>query len=97
MIQESAKDEWVANSKKVYGQLFSEIDVILRALDRFFNDENLMISNEDLTGRNFYDELVTVRDTILRLLGMLEVVIPENKKIHFFTFFQKWNSTRKFY
>jgi hypothetical protein len=92
MIQKTENDEWVVSSKKLYGLLFSEVDVLLRALDRYFNDENLMISNEDLTGRNFYDELVTVRDSILRLLGMLEVVIPESKKNAYW--FQKFAETK---
>jgi len=80
MLPKEVKEDWVQDSKKVNHQLFSELDVLLRGLDRFFDVENLTFSNDDLTNKNFYDELVTVRDTILRVLGVLEVVIPESKK-----------------
>ena len=73
-------ERWVVNSKKKYKEIFSELDVLLKALDRFFYIENLPISKEDLTHRNFYDELTAVRDVIFRILGILEVVIPESKK-----------------
>ena len=66
--------DWVAQSQKANPLLFSELDVLLRALDRFFGAESLTASSEDLTAKNFYDELVTVRDVILRILGILEVV-----------------------
>lgn len=80
MHQGEEKDNWVADSLRTNKILFSEIDVFLRALDRFFNIENLTGSSEDLTNKNFFDELITVRDSILRVLSILEVVIPENRK-----------------
>jgi hypothetical protein len=80
MLRKKEKEEWVGDSKKANHRLFSELDVLLRALDRFFNVDNLTSASNDLTNKNFYEELVTVRDTILRVLGVLEVVIPENKK-----------------
>ncbi len=80
MVLKEEPGDWVSESRKTNRLLFSELDVLLRALDRFFTSENLTASSEDLTTRNFYDELVTIRDTILRVLGILEVVIPENRK-----------------
>ena len=74
------KDSWVAEAKKDSPALFSELDVLLRALDRYFHLENLPSSTDDITTRNFYGELVVVRDTILRVLGILEAVIPETRK-----------------
>jgi len=77
------KDEWVSSSKKKYGRVFSELDVLLRALDRFFNVDNLPIAREDITNiinRNFYDELTAVYDVVLRVLTILEIVIPESRK-----------------
>ena len=71
--------------------LFSELDVLLRALDRYFNIENLTFS-EPVTGKNFYEELITARDTIMRVLGILEVVIREVKKNAYW--FQKYTETK---
>ncbi len=87
--------DWVTNTKTVHGPLFSELDVLLRAVDRFFVPGNLPGgSPEDVAARNLYDELLTVRDAILRILGMLEVVIPESKKNAYW--FQKFAETKLF-
>jgi len=80
MIPKESRQDWVAQSRQDKVVLFSEVDVLLRALDRFFNIENLPFSNEDIASRNFYEELLAARDVILRVLGILEVVIPENRK-----------------
>lgn len=80
MTPTNSKTAWVAQSKQDNAVLFSELDVLLRALDRFFNIENMPFSNEDIAGRNFSEELLAARDVILRVLGILEVVIPENRK-----------------
>ncbi len=80
MIPKESRQDWVAQSKQDNAVLFSELDVLLRALDRFFNIENLPFSNEDIASRNFYEELLAARDVILRVLGILEVIIPENRK-----------------
>jgi hypothetical protein len=86
--------DWVSNTRTVHGALFSELDVLLRALDRFFAPGNLPGSPEDVAVRNFYDELLTVRDAILRILGILEVLIPESKKNAYW--FQKFAETKLF-
>ncbi|NJD56894.1 MAG: hypothetical protein FIA94_10885 [Nitrospirae bacterium] len=91
----SGKDQiqdWVSQSKKDNSGLFSELDMLLRALDRYFNLENLPASAEDIAARNFYEELVIARDTILRVLGILEAVIPENRKNAYW--FQKFAETK---
>jgi hypothetical protein len=80
MKPKESRQDWVAQSKQDNAVLFSELDILLRSLDRFFNIENLPFSNEDIAGRNFYEELIAARDVILRALGILEVVIPENRK-----------------
>ncbi len=92
MQNREEKDNWVFDSRKTNRMLFSEVDVLLRALDRFFNIENLTISSEDLTSRNFFDELISVRDSILRVLGILDVIIPENRKNVYW--FQKFAETK---
>jgi hypothetical protein len=73
-------ENWVSASRKVNGELFSEVDVLLRAMERFFSIENVSPPQEDLAAANFLDDLIVVRDTILRLLGILEVIIPDSRK-----------------
>jgi hypothetical protein len=92
MLRKEETEDWAHNAKKTHHQLFSELDVLLRALDRFFDMESLTFSNEDLTNKNFYEELVTARDAILRVLGILEVVIPESRKNAYW--FQKFAETK---
>jgi hypothetical protein len=85
-------ENWVSFSKNLHNDLFSELEVLLKALDRFFYVENLPMTQDNLTNRNFYDELTVVRDVIFRVLGILEVVIPENKKNAYW--FQKFAETK---
>ena len=92
MAEKDTIQEWAAQSKRDNPALFSELDILLRALDRYFNLQNLPNSTEDITGRNFYEELVTARDAILRVLGILETVIPENRKNAYW--FQKFAETK---
>lgn len=73
-------ESWISVAKKERRDVFSELDVLLRALDRFFNVENLPIPKEDLPNTNFYDELSAVRDTIHVVVGLLDAIIPESKK-----------------
>lgn len=80
MPTKSLADSWVSLIKKKNRDAFSEFDVLLRAVDRFFNIENLPFSKDDVANRNFFDELSAVRDTVLRILGLLDVIIPESKK-----------------
>jgi len=80
MTVNEKKEDWVSFLKHKHKNVFSELDALLRSLDRFFSIENLPISREDLTTRNFYDELNAVRDVIFRILGLIEMVIPESKK-----------------
>jgi hypothetical protein len=76
----SLADNWVSSVKNKNKDVFSELDVLLRALDRFFNVDNLPFAKEDVASRNFFDELAAARDTILRVVGLLETIIPEAKK-----------------
>lgn len=73
-------ESWAETSKKKHRKIFSELNTLLRSLDRAFSIENLPVSKEDFATKNFYDELTVVRDVIFRILGILEVIIPESKK-----------------
>ena len=94
MTRKDGPEKWVGDSKKANKPLFSELDVLLRGLDRFFVAENFFISGEGVTARNFHEELATARDTILRILGILEVVIPESRKNSYW--FQKFAEAKLF-
>lgn len=72
--------DWVEASRQANGSLFSELDVLLRALDRFFAVDYLPFSVELLADRSFGPELNAARDTVLRALEVLDAVIPENRK-----------------
>lgn len=91
MFPEEEKEDWVSRSKQENANLFSELDILLRALDRYFNVENLTFS-ENITGKNFYEELFTARDTIMRVISVLEVVMPESRKNAYW--FQKYTETK---
>ncbi len=88
MIEETKSSDWFAEVREKEKVLFSEINLLLRALDRAFNPENLPVSEQNYGARNFFPELSSVRDVILRVLGILEVIIPESKKNAFW--FQKF-------
>lgn len=92
MPQLTAESNWVTQSRKKNPETFSELDTFLRAIDRFFNIDNLPISKENLTNRNFYHELVAVREVILRIVSLLETVIPEGKRNAYW--FQKFAQTK---
>ncbi|GAB4405636.1 MAG: hypothetical protein OHK0032_00220 [Thermodesulfovibrionales bacterium] len=92
MLLKTQKENWASISKKRNRGLFSELDVLLRALDRFFNIENLPIPKDDIANKNFFYELSAARDTILRIIGLLEVIIPENKRNIYW--FQKFAQTK---
>jgi len=92
MTAANKTDNWLLQSKKEHRELFSELDVLLRSLERFFHVENLPISQGDLPERNFFDELQAVRDVIFRVLAVLEVVIPESRKNAYW--FQKFSESK---
>ncbi|TAL25668.1 MAG: hypothetical protein EPN94_04785 [Nitrospirae bacterium] len=92
MIQRKETKDWISVSKETHRELFSELDALLRAADRFFNIENLPSAKENLQESNFFDELSAVRDLILRILSVLEVIIPENKKNSYW--FQKFAESK---
>jgi len=88
LISQLTRGKWFESVFREHKEQFSEIDTLLRALDRFFIIENLPIQKEVYTARNFYIELSIIKDVILRLLSLLEQVIPESTKNAFW--FQKY-------
>lgn len=71
---------WAERSRYRHLQLFSELDVLLRALDRFFASEDPQIKKTARSGRNYFRELNAVKDVIVRVLAILETIIPQGSK-----------------
>lgn len=92
MAEHTFADNWISSAEKKNKDAFSELDVLLRALDRFFNIENLPLSKEDISGKNFFPEMTAVKDTILRVVGLLDVFIPETRKNAYW--FQKFAQSK---
>lgn len=61
-------------------RIISELKILLKALDRFFISGVLPLTEENITLKDFSNELNVVKDVILRILSILEVIIPENIK-----------------
>ncbi|GAB4389776.1 MAG: hypothetical protein Kow0025_17290 [Thermodesulfovibrionales bacterium] len=72
--------DWVRASKESKRSLFSELDVLLRSLDRFFAVDYLPSSVELTADKGFSSELDAARNAVLRVLEVLDAVIPENRK-----------------
>ncbi len=72
--------DWIERAKRLRRDQFSELDVLLRVLDRAFNPDNHPLSDRNYRGRDFSPELAAVRDVMLRLLSLLESLIPESRK-----------------
>lgn len=83
---------WVNASKETNKRLFSELNVLLRGLERFFDPEGLSSHKETHINRNFFNELNAAKNVSLRVLGILEVVIPESRKNAYW--FQKYAESK---
>ena len=88
------QQNWISESKKEHRELYSELDVLLRSVDRFFNIENINVSQNDLPAKNFFNEINSLRDVIYRILAIFEVIIPESKKNAYW--FQKYAESKLF-
>ncbi len=93
MKKEALKDNWLSASVRSKADLFSELNALLKGLDRLFNIKNLpMPENEDPITRNFHDVFSIVRDSIFVILNTIEAVMPENKKNVYW--FQRFTETK---
>jgi len=80
MVKARLAENWVEDSKKAHRELYSELDLLLRALDRFFNLEDIPPSTAHLTSKNFITELNAGMDAIIKVLSILERIIPAARK-----------------
>jgi len=73
-------ENWIDIAKDEHHALFSEMDALLKALDRFFITENLPASRYSLSSKDMRFELETAKNGILRVLSILEAIIPETNR-----------------
>jgi len=78
------QDNWALAGRRTHKKHYSELDVLLKALERYFDPENHLAHGlaRGLVhpGRNFSRELVIVRDGALRVQGILECIMPESRR-----------------
>lgn len=79
-MNKTAKEGWLQKSKRENRELFSELDVLLRALDRFFVVENLPPSKDIPGVKNFHGELNAAGEVVIRVLAILDKAIPERHR-----------------
>ncbi|MBI5025159.1 MAG: hypothetical protein HZC12_00205 [Nitrospirae bacterium] len=84
---------WIAHAKETRKGLFSELDTLLKGMDKFFYSENLPFpQGRDPISVNFYTQLCIAGDVIFRVLGILETIMPEDRKNLYW--FQKFAESR---
>ncbi|MCK4910893.1 MAG: hypothetical protein KAR83_04600, partial [Thermodesulfovibrionales bacterium] len=83
---------WLEISRQENHSLFSEMDVILKSLDRFFLPDNQPASAQDMNSKNLLAELKVVRNGIYRLLSIIEVIMPESNRNAYW--FQKFAESK---
>jgi hypothetical protein len=92
MKENVTREDWVIEAKREKLSLFAELDLLLKALEKFFIVENLPQSNTQFSTKNFIPELTAAKDVIIKVLSILESIIPENKKSAFW--FKKFAENR---
>jgi hypothetical protein len=80
MSRSQAQDGWLEESRKENRRSFSELDVLLRGLERFFFIENQPFARESHVNKNFHSELNAVKEVVSRVLTILEITIPESNR-----------------
>lgn len=84
------RNRWFENlDVKNKNERFFELELFLKALDRFCNVRNHPISEGvNLFNRNFGSELIVMLDTINRVLHNINILLPEKQSsaFHFQTF-----------
>ncbi len=71
---------WFGEVKKRNPEILSELLTLLKAIERLFIIDNLNISDKDQPNRNFFEEIIIVRDVVFIIIGMLEMIIPDKHK-----------------
>jgi hypothetical protein len=83
---------WLDISREENHALFSELDVLLKSLDRFFIIDNQPSSKQSVSSRNLLPEMKVVRNGIFRALALIEAVMPESNRNAYW--FQKFAESK---
>ena len=73
-------EDWFEAAREEYRDLFAELDVILKAMDRFFVVDNQPASKENVSSKNMIRELDVLRKGIVRVLAIVETIMPESNR-----------------
>jgi hypothetical protein len=80
MSTEKRQDDWIVAARRKNPSLFFELNLLLKALEKFFMVDYLPLSDTQYSTRNFYPELSAGKDIIIKVLEIFDSVIPEEKK-----------------
>ena len=83
---------WLEISRQENHSLFSEMDVVLKGLDRFFLPNNQPASKQSISSKNLLAELKVVRNGIYRVLAIIEAIMPESNRNAYW--FQKFAESK---
>ena len=83
---------WLAEAKKEHHRLFSELEVLLKALDRYFIMENHPASRAKYNSKSLHKELQAVSDCINRVIAIIELTMPETNRNAYW--FQKFAESK---
>ena len=84
---------WISQARDTKKELLFELDTLLKGLDRYFYSENLSFSQDrDSINLNYYNQLCISKDVILRVIWVLETIMPENRRNLYW--FQKFAESR---
>ncbi len=85
-------DNWLEISRQENHSLFSEMDVILKGLDRFFLPNNQPASKQSISSKNLLAEMKVIRNGIYRVLAIIEAIMPESNRNAYW--FQKFAESK---
>ncbi len=86
------KSSWLEISRQENHSLFSEMDVILKGLDRFFLPDNQPASKQNISAKNLLAEMKVLRNGIYRVLSIIEAIMPESNRNAYW--FQKFAESK---
>lgn len=95
MVAENRKIEsgWLIMADETKKELFYELNTLLKGLDKYFYSENLQYSHDtEPININYYNHLYIVRDVIFRVIWILELIMPQDKRNLYW--FQKFAESR---
>lgn len=80
------RDKWIETlSVEGKDRLLDELETLLKATERFFNIDNLPLSNrEQIISKNFYNELKILADTAKRIVSIIRLLLVDKSANAFY-------------